>query len=485
MLFNSLEFILFFVSVVTAFYLLPFKSRWILLLVASYYFYMSWNPTFILLILASTLVDYFAANRMGSFSEQRKRRPFLYLSILVNLGILFSFKYLDFFGASANAAMNFLGLNFSVPLLHLVLPVGISFYTFQTLSYSIDVYYGRIKPEKHLGTFALYVAYFPQLVAGPIERAGRLLPMLKTEQRFEYKRVVSGLKLMAWGLFKKVMIADRVAVAVNTVYNDVEGFEGVSLFLATVLFAIQIYCDFSGYSDIAIGAARIMGVDLMKNFLSPYYSTSIGEFWRRWHISLSTWFRDYVYIPLGGNRVVKWRWYYNLMITFLVSGLWHGANWTFIIWGGLHGLYMATESAFMKAKRQEPVLPFTQIGGSFRMIITFGLVLFAWIFFRANTVGDSIYILSNMAFNPLELLSPKNFIWQFEKIGLGGSELIIALLSIACMELVQFIQLQGNIEERISAKPIWLRYSLYCGLVASMVYFGAYERVSDFIYFQF
>jgi len=446
---------------------------------------MSWNPAFVGLILASTLIDHFATHRMVKAPEKSGRKPYLYLSLFANLGLLFFFKYFNFFNGSAEALSQALGYQYPIPVLNLILPVGISFYTFQTMSYTIDVYYGRIKPEKHLGIFALYVAYFPQLVAGPIERAGRLLPQLKKEHTFNYARVTSGLKLMAWGLFKKVMIADRVAVAVNVVYNDVEAFSGVSLFLATCLFAIQIYCDFSGYSDIAIGAARVMGVDLMKNFLSPYYSSSISEFWKRWHISLSTWFRDYVYIPLGGNRVIKWRWYYNLMITFLVSGLWHGANWTFIIWGGLHGLYLIIETVLYKQERGQPIIPFTDLKMTLRMVLTFALVVFAWIFFRANSLHDAYYVISHLAFNPLDLLSPKGFLWEFQKIGLAGSELILAGISILIMEVVHILQLQGGLEKRLSLRPGWQRYTLYTGLVASMVYFGAYEQVSEFIYFQF
>lgn len=485
MLFNSIGFLAFFVVVVCLYFLLPPKRRWILLLVASYYFYMSWNPRFIALILGSTLIDYFASHRMVAKDEPEKRRPYLYLSIAANLGLLFFFKYFNFFNDSAADIATALELTYPIPLIDIVLPVGISFYTFQTMSYSIDVYQGRIKPESHLGVFALYVAYFPQLVAGPIERASRLLPQLHSHHRFNYDRMTSGLKLMAWGMFKKVMIADRVAVAVNQVYNQPYEYEGISMFLATLLFAIQIYCDFSGYSDIAIGAARVMGVDLMKNFLSPYYSRSISEFWKRWHISLSTWFRDYVYIPLGGNRVIKWRWYYNLLVTFLVSGLWHGANWTFIIWGGLHGLYLVIETIVYKDDIKGFHVPFSSVSGTVRMLITFILVLFAWIFFRANSVSEALHIASHIGFDPIELISIKNLIWEFEKIGLGGRELIIAALAIIAMEVVHYLQLHGNLELRVKNKPGWIRYPAYIGLVASMVYFGAYEQTSEFIYFQF
>ena len=335
MLFNSVEFLLFFPIVVSLYLLIKHSQRWVLLLVASYYFYMAWKPEYILLIVASTFIDYFCGRKMGSIEEKKKRRPYLYLSLLTNLGILFTFKYFDFFTDSLQGLSEYFHLPYESPALQLILPMGISFYTFQTMSYSVDIYQGKLKPEKHFGIFALFVSFFPQLVAGPIERASNLLPQFHKPFTFDRKKAVSGLQLMLWGMFKKVVVADRLAFLVNAVYDQPGEYEGFTLFLATIFFAFQIYCDFSGYSDIAIGAARILGFDLMKNFDTPYSARNVSEFWRRWHISLSTWFKDYVYIPLGGNRVVKWRWYYNLMITFLVSGLWHGANWTFVIWGGL------------------------------------------------------------------------------------------------------------------------------------------------------
>ncbi len=349
MLFNSLQFLIFFPIVVSIFFLLPQKRRWILLLIASYYFYMCWKVEYIVLIIASTLIDYFVAKKMADLKEKVKRKKWLLISLLSNLGILFGFKYFNFVNANVQALFDNFNIFYGVPAFDVLLPVGISFYTFQTLSYTIDVYNGKTPVQNHLGIFAVYVSFFPQLVAGPIERSRHLLPQFYVEHKFSYDRIKYGLQQMLWGFFKKVVIADRLAIVVDGVYNNLDDYSGISLLIATIFFAFQIYCDFSGYSDIAIGSARVMGFELIDNFKRPYFSKSISEFWRRWHISLSTWFRDYLYIPLGGNRVVKWRWYYNLFITFLVSGFWHGANWTFLVWGGLHGAYLIIAIADVKS----------------------------------------------------------------------------------------------------------------------------------------
>jgi D-alanyl-lipoteichoic acid acyltransferase DltB (MBOAT superfamily) len=340
MLFNSIQFLIFFPVIATIYFLLPHRYRWLLLLVGSYYFYMSWKPEYIILILASTLIDYSVGLKLGSESRPAIRRRWLLLSLVTNLGLLFSFKYFNFFNDSFRQLFQMANLSYPVPALNVLLPVGISFYTFQTLSYTIDVYRGKIQPERHLGVFALFVSFFPQLVAGPIERSGNLLPQFYQKTAVDYERIISGLQRMTWGFFKKVVIADRLALLVNTVYNHPTEFSGMPLIIATYAFGFQIYCDFSAYSDIAIGAARVMGFDLMENFRQPYYARSIPEFWRRWHISLSTWFRDYVYLPLGGNRVKLPHWVFNILVVFVVSGLWHGANWTFVIWGALHGIFM-------------------------------------------------------------------------------------------------------------------------------------------------
>ncbi len=340
MLFNSLHFILFFAVVVTIYFAIPRHTRLMFLLGASYYFYMCWNPKYLILIVISTLVNYCAAIGMANTHSVRLRKSYLISSIALNLGMLLLFKYYNFFIDSFEKVANELSIGVDLPYLHVLLPVGISFYTFQAMGYTIDVYNGNQKPESHVGRFALYVSFFPQLVAGPIERSGRLLPQFYQNHPFRYDQVKTGLKRMAWGFFKKMVIADRLAIYVDQVYNHPAEFYGFPVILATIFFAFQIYCDFSGYSDIAIGAAKVLGYDLMENFNAPYWANSIGDFWKRWHISLSTWFRDYLYIPLGGNRFGITRMYENLFLTFMVSGLWHGANWTFVLWGALHGFYV-------------------------------------------------------------------------------------------------------------------------------------------------
>ena len=395
MFFNSLEFLIFFPIVVGFYFLVPHRYRWPWLLAASYYFYAAWNPKYLILILASTGIDYIAALKMEQAEAKPKRRLFLILSLCSNLGMLFAFKYFNFFNDSLRAAFEAFNVFYDVPAFDVLLPVGISFYTFQTLSYTIDVYRGARKAERHLGLFALYVAFFPQLVAGPIERSTRLLPQFYNTYRFDYDRVVDGLRLMLWGFFKKMVIADHIAKYVDAVYADPTGYTGVPVWLATYFFAFQIYCDFSGYSDIAIGGAKVMGYDLMDNFRRPYFSKSIGEFWRRWHISLSTWFRDYLYIPLGGNRVKRGRWFYNLFIVFLISGLWHGANWTFVVWGALHGLYLifgivtgpTRERLWAKLGASATVRKWVAV------FFTFHLAVLAWVFFRANNITDAAMLL--------------------------------------------------------------------------------------------
>ncbi len=333
MLFNSWQFLIFFPVITTLYFVLPHKYRWFLLLVASCVFYAAFVPAYLLILGATIIIDYVA----GIYIEKnlgKRRLLFLIISVAANVGTLAFFKYFNFFNDNVSYLAHFIGWNYPIQSLKILLPIGLSFHTFQAMSYTIEVYRGHQKAEKHLGIYALYVMFYPQLVAGPIERPQNLIHQFYEQHKFEYQRVADGLKLMAWGMFKKVVIADRLSILVNQVYGNPTEFTGFPLILATVLFAFQIYCDFSGYSDIAIGAAQVMGFKLMDNFNRPYFSKSIGEFWKRWHISLSTWFKDYVYIPLGGNKVGKWHWQFNIFLVFLISGLWHGANWTYVIWGG-------------------------------------------------------------------------------------------------------------------------------------------------------
>ncbi|MEZ5082526.1 MAG: MBOAT family O-acyltransferase [Bacteroidales bacterium] len=480
MLFNSLEFIIFFPIVVAAYFALNPKYRWVLLLIASYYFYMCWNYKYIVLIIFSTIVDYVAARAMYSAQKKSVKQFYLIGSLLSNLGLLFFFKYFNFFGENVNAMFDNLNIFHQVPVYDFLLPVGISFYTFQTLSYTIDVYRGSREPEYHFGKFALYVAFFPQLVAGPIERSSRLLPQFHKVFYFDYDRIKNGIILMTWGFFKKVVIADRLSEYVNIVYNNPHDYGGFQDLIATFFFGSQIYCDFSGYSDIAIGSAMILGYDLMTNFRRPYLSTNIREFWGRWHISLSTWFRDYLYIPLGGNRVVKWRWYYNLFITFLVSGLWHGANWTFVVWGALHGIYLVL--AIMTLKNREVLaekLGFNKLPGLHHLLNltwTFILVYLAWIFFRANSIGDAFLIIQNIVDFRTWDLSVQLFHFK--------SDFYLAFALIGVLIVVEVLQERYNLVEKLSDQSRWMKWVLFLLVVAFILVLGKWDE-SDFLYFQF
>ncbi|MGB7337830.1 MAG: MBOAT family protein [Phototrophicaceae bacterium] len=478
MSFISPEFVVFFCIVLPAFFILKHRVRWILLLLVSYFFYAYGNIQYVPLIAFSTVVDYVAARRIHHHDKnEQQRRLWLVMSIIVNLGVLFTFKYFNFFNESAAVAFGY------TPLTHsLILPIGISFYTFQSMSYTIDVYRRDLLPETNFGIMATYVAFFPQLVAGPIERATNLLPQFHQEQTFDEDRAVSGLQLILWGFFKKVVIADRLAIYVNAVYNNVDEYSGAILILATLFFTFQIYCDFSGYSDIAIGTARIMGFDLMENFRQPYFSQSIREFWGRWHISLSTWFRDYLYIPLGGNRVGLWRNLINLFIVFVVSGLWHGAGWTFIIWGVLHGLAIVLigllrhyKIDLMPGKSALMVL--------LRIIVTFIFVSFAWIFFRANSLADAHYIVSHL----LIFDSSQNIIAPFAEALLSEQiEFILSFLLIAILIGFDFFDARITLPRIFAGIPMIFRWGAYYSLIAAVLFSGLYGAgASQFIYFQF
>jgi D-alanyl-lipoteichoic acid acyltransferase DltB (MBOAT superfamily) len=484
MLFNSIAFLVFFPLVTAIYFALPYRLRWIPLLVASCYFYMAFIPVYILILFFTIAVDYVAGIAIEG-ATGRRRKLFLLASIVANVGVLAFFKYVNFLNANLAALASFLHWNYPIQSLGIILPIGLSFHTFQSLSYTIEVYRGNYRAERHLGIFALYVMFYPQLVAGPIERPQNVLPQLHGRYDFEYRRVTDGLKLMAWGFFKKVVIADRVAILVNEVYAEPAAHEGLPLILATVLFTYQIYCDFSGYSDIALGSAQVMGIRLMKNFDSPYSSASISEFWRRWHISLSTWFRDYLYIPLGGNRVGKWRWYSNLFITFLVSGLWHGANWTFVAWGALHGTYLVTSIWTEDVRRRlTHAIGLDRVPAlhtAVRVLVTFALASFAWIFFRAANVGDAIYVATHL-FTGLSFTTES---WKgLFDLGLDRVELAIAFLAIAVLEIVQWLQRHGRLAPGLETQPAVVRWAAYYALIVAILVFGAFTE-AEFIYFQF
>lgn len=480
MLFNSLNFLVFFPIVVAAYFFIPQRFRWILLLIASYYFYMSWNYKYIILIVLSTVVDYFAGLYLPKIKNESKKKGLLFLSLFTNLGLLFSFKYFNFFSENINYFFDKLSIQYSIPNFDILLPVGISFYTFQTLSYTIDVYKGKKEPEKHFGKFALYVSFFPQLVAGPIERSERLLPQFHRKVYFNYERIKNGLLLMVWGFFKKVVIADRIAEYVDIVYTKPESFDSLQNFLATIFFSFQIYCDFSGYSDIAIGTALILGYDLMINFKRPYLARNIRDFWKRWHISLSTWFRDYLYIPLGGNRVVKWRWYFNLFMTFLISGLWHGANWTFVVWGALHGIYQVigilSDKYRMGIKQSFGITRHKYLHSFIETSTTIFLAWFAWIFFRANHVGDAFVVIQKIfSFN---YLSEAVNLFQFK------IDFVLSLFLIGILFVVELFEEHYSIGERIRASRSGFKWGLLILVLLAIMIIGKWEE-SNFLYFQF
>jgi len=478
MLFNSVEFLVFFPIVVAIYFVLTKRYRWAFLLLASYYFYASWKVEYLGLILASTAVDYYASLKMSEFDKRDDRKKYLYLSLAVNLGILFFFKYLTLFSNTTELFFDFIGVSANLPTVNLLLPVGISFYTFQTMSYSIDVFRGDREPERHLGQFALFVSFFPQLVAGPIERSANLLPQfesLKRRPAFDYDRITDGLRLMAWGMFKKIVIADRLAIYVNDVYNNRFAYKGLPILIATFFFAFQIYCDFSGYSDIAIGAAKVLGIDLSKNFDKPYFSKSIAEFWSRWHITLSNWFRDYLYIPLGGNRVSTARWYFNIMVVFFVSGLWHGANWTFAVWGIIHGgayLAMSFIDRRLNLQFQQPLLEYLYTIG--RVAITFSIVCLAWIFFRAPTILDAYILLRRIGFGGSAIVDAMN-IYEFK----------LSLILIAFLVSVELLTEFIPVDAALKKMPTPIRLTLYAVGVSAIILLGTFAQPTEFIYFQF
>ena len=481
MTFTSPEFVIFFTVFVPLYFVTPQRLRWVPLLIASYFFYAYGSGIYVVLIVVTTLIDYTSARLMGVTPDGRKRKLLLAASLTANLGTLFVFKYFNFFNQSFATLAHDLSMDYSIGALNVILPVGISFYTFQSMAYTIDVYRRTIEPEKHLGIFATFVAFFPQLVAGPIERAKHMLPQFRAKQvsqriRFDPQRAVEGLRLILWGAFKKIVIADRLAIYVNTVYNAPQQYSGLPLMVATIFFAFQIYGDFSAYSDIAIGAAKILGFDLMLNFRQPYFARSVREFWARWHISLSQWFRDYLYIPLGGNRVPFARNLFNLVIVFLVSGLWHGASWTFVIWGALHAAYIVVET-ILHHRGVEFKLP-----ALVKIACTFGLITFAWIFFRANSFDDALYVVTHLfAFDGGSLTDP------FTK-GLLGAQVEFAL---AWVLIGLLLGIDGLIE-RFGFEALWrvsplaVRWGVYYAAGAAVIFSGLYGTGAQiFIYFRF
>lgn len=488
MLFNSIEFAIFFPVVTILFFMFPHKYRWLLLLLASCFFYMFFKPIYILILILTIVIDYYAGIWIDNAKEKRKKKLLLMLSLFANIGVLVVFKYYNFLVENINIVLHTLHTTGQIPLLNIILPIGLSFHTFQAMSYTIEIYRGNQKPEKHFGIYALYVMFYPQLVAGPIERPQNVLHQFHEKKHFNYENFKSGLILMAWGFFKKCVIADRLALFVNDVYGNTQLYSGIPIIVSTAFFALQIFCDFSGYSDIAIGSARCMGYNLMKNFDRPYLSTSISEFWRRWHISLSTWFRDYVYIPLGGNRVGKYRWYLNLLIVFTVSGIWHGANWTFIIWGALHGFYLIFENILYE-KVPSIQNPKSGIAIFSKRIIVFILACLAWVFFRAQNAKDAFYLIKNSLIGIpsqiKEIISNHlNARLHLLYINQASTTFIAAIFFVIIMTIIHYRQKTKTFDEWLLSQKQPFRWAMYYMLVLSFICFGVFNR-SEFIYFQF
>ena len=495
MIFNSYEFLLFFPIVALIYFIVPKKIRYLWLLIASYYFYMGWNAKYALLLLTSTMITYVGGLLLALVKNNGKhteiiKKSIVGVSVASNLGILFFFKYFDFAIENINAVLAAFQIELLNPEFDVLLPVGISFYTFQALSYTMDVYRGEIEAEKNPLRYALFVSFFPQLVAGPIERSSNLLKQLREEQKFSYERMVEGLMLMLWGYFLKMVIADRIAIFVDAAYGTEVLYDGKYLLIASILFAFQIYCDFGGYSTIAVGAAKVMGFELMENFNCPYYAQSVAEFWRRWHISLSTWFRDYLYIPLGGNRKGTARKYINTMIVFVVSGLWHGANWTYVVWGGLNGFYQVIGGLLTPVRKKInqliPTLEMCKIFMLSRILITFILVDFTWIFFRADSLshaGDIINRIVHM--NNSDLLVNGSLL----DLGLNQKNFVVLMVALVILMVADVVKYnQIKLREIILNFDIMNRWLVILVAIVSIVLFGiwgsGYEAV-NFIYFQF
>ena len=475
MTFTSLEYVLFLPLVAAVFFLLPQAFRWLWLLVMSCYFYMYFIPIYILILFLLIGIDY-TAGLCIEHLEGRRRKWFLILSLVANCSVLGLFKYYDFINANGQVFLGHMGIHYAPTSWRLALPIGLSFHTFQSLSYTLEVYYKRQKAERHLGIYALYVMFFPQLVAGPIERPQHMLHQFHESKVFSYDSAVTGLRRILWGFFLKLFIADRLSDYVDQAYRNISGTHGITLLVATIFFAVQIYCDFSAYSEIAIGSARLMNFTLMENFDRPYGAASIGEFWKRWHISLSTWFRDYVYIPLGGNRVSPLVYYRNILIVFMLSGMWHGANWTFCIWGLLHGLFYLVSHLWERSKFSALPLP-----RPLRVAATFSAVCFAWIFFRAATVTDAFLVIRKIAASlPRIASAPWSTVVHFVK----PMDFYLSLIGVAMILAYSWMGSSLDVRGWLDRRPVLFRWAFYYGTIAVILLLGTSQN-KQFIYFQF
>ncbi len=498
MLFNSIQFLIFFPFVTVVYFFIPARIKYLWLLVASYYFYMNWNPKYAILLLFTTVITYLSGMfieriAQSSLTDQRKktlRKLFVVFSFICNFGVLFFFKYLSFAVGVICKVLGLLHIRLSVPNFNILLPVGISFFTFQALSYTVDVYRGQTRAETNFFRYALYVSFFPQLVAGPIERSRNLLHQLANPVKFDFDRAKDGFLLMLWGYFLKIVIADRIAIVIDTIYGDPTTYTGFYIIVATVLFAFQIYCDFAGYSTIAIGTSKIMGIHLMENFNAPYLSTSIADFWRNWHISLTSWFRDYIYIPLGGSKKGILKKYINCLIVFLLSGLWHGASFAFVLWGGLNGIYQILGS--VTASIRTRFIYFLRLNEKsigfrvYKIIITFLLVDFTWLFFRAGSIEVARTVLKSLFFeyNPWIL-----FDGSLYNCGLDQKNFNFALICILVLMFADYLKLKGKKIRAIICEQDWLFQIVFIAFaVCFILIFGVWGSTYDakeFIYFQF
>ena len=478
MLFNSLAFAIFLPVVFLLYWAIPHRARWSVLVLSGYYFYMTWNAKYVVLIFFTTLVSYLAAIFLEKAEEKSKKTILLIAALTVILGVLFFFKYFNFFNGEIVQLLQSFAIPLSPVTMKLVLPVGISFYSFQMAGYLADVYRGECSAERHFGKYAAFVCFFPQMTSGPIARTKILMPQINTERFFDPDKVVYGLKQMAWGFFKKLVIADSLGAIVDMVYGDLLYYRGFVLLIAAILYTVQIYCDFSGYSDIAIGIAHLFSIDLMINFKSPYFSASVREFWSRWHISLSTWFRDYLYIPLGGNRKGKLRGAVNVMITFLASGLWHGASWNFVVWGGIHGMMQVLENLLFKGKKTKR----TGISWIISVILVFFFATFAWIFFRAGTLGDATSIIVHMwdgIGSPLTYLAT-----GVMDLKIGWWDGICLMLPLALLIVYDYLALTLDPLMEIKKLPKGVRYLIYYAFLFLFFMLSSFNA-REFVYFQF
>lgn len=475
MVFNSLSFAIFCPIVFALYWFTKDKYKWIILFVASYYFYMSWNVKYVFLILLTTVVSYVCALLIDKTEDKKRKKRYMVAALIICLGTLFVFKYFNFALDNINKICSIFAIQLPVTMINVVLPVGISFYTFQTLSYVIDVYRGDVKAEKHFGKYATFISFFPQLVAGPIERTSNLLPQILNPKKFDYENAAYGVRLMLVGFFKKLVIADNAAILVNYVFNSYLFATGPHLLLAVLAFTFQIYGDFSGYSDIAVGTAKLFNINLMDNFKSPYFATSVKDFWSRWHISLSSWFRDYLYIPLGGNRCGAIRRRINVLIVFLVSGLWHGADWHFVIWGGLQGV----AQMFGGKKKKEEKHNFIW---ALKVFITFCFISLSWVFFRLG-ISDSIYVVTHLFAKGCSFKESINLIT--DNTTLTCFSLVVLLISIILLMVFDFFSLKRDLLKEFGKINVVVRCILYAVAIFLILFFMPLVIQQQFIYFQF